>query len=254
MNSSLKIILVLNFLVIFSGVTPVFTMFSRGFQQLNGPVEAGFSGLNKSLLTSLDFLASLPKIYGQNGELKKELAKYRELETKYYSAVSENGLLRSQLKVTLPKRNNKLVLATVLGRSVYDGLVTLSLGKDDGINAGDFVTANGVLLGRISSVSDQRSKLLLTVSPESRFEAVTSNLQAKGEVVGNFGNRLLLTKVLPSQPLNVGDVVLDFESRLILGKVEKVQAEGAKIFKEADVSVLYDPEFLTEVFVIIDQL
>lgn len=252
MNSSLKTVLALNIFILLVGLTPLYKPVSFGFRRLSTPFEAKLNGLNSNLLTGVDFLVSLPKIYGQNAELKNELVKYRQLEANYFAAVNENDLLRPQLATPFPKKSSKTVPALVLGRNSSEGLVTLGAGKVDGVGIGNLVTIKGVLLGKIESTDDHRSQLLLTVSPQSRFEAVTSNLLSRGEVVGNFGNRLSFTKVLPSQPLNVGDIVLDFGSRLILGKVEKVQSEGAKIFKEADVAVLYDPSFLTEVFVVIE--
>lgn len=252
MNPSLRTVIILNFLIILIGLTPVYTAFSGGFRRVSGPLEAGLSRLNVSFISGVTFVLSLPKIYSQNLSLKDELVHFREIESKYSATLDENEILKAQLKLMPGVKSPQLIMARVLGQNITDSSLTLDVGAESGVKEGDSVTYKGLLLGKIIQTDANRSRLLLTVSPQSRFEAVTSNFSARGEVVGDFGNRLNFTKILPSQTVNVGDTVLDFGSRLILGKVEKVQAEGAQIFKAADVSVLYDPGFLTEVFILAD--
>lgn len=234
------------------GLTPVYTALSGGFRRATGPIQVGLTRLNANFLSGVTFVLNLPRIYGQNLSLKEELVHFREVESKYLAVLSENEILKSQLKLTPGTRSGQLILARVLSKNSFDGSVTLDAGNESGVKVGHSVTYKGLFLGKIIQTDGQRSHFLLTVSPQSRFEAVTSNFLARGEVAGDFGNLLSFTKILPSQTVNVGDTVLELGSRLILGKVVKVQAEGAKIFKAADVSVLYDPDFLTEVFVMTD--
>jgi len=252
MNSSLKIVIVLDVIILLVGFTPVYTAMSSRFRIVSRPVEVGLSRLNGIFLSGAAFVTSLPKVYSENLSLKDEISHFREVQSQYFAVLSENELLRAQLKLSPPGKTGKIIMAHVLGQNSFDGSVSLDVGRDDGVKEGNLVTYKGILLGKITDLDAGRCRLLLTVSPQSRFEAVTSNFLARGEVSGNFGNRLSFTKILPSQSVNVSDTVLEFGSRLILGKVERVQAEGAKIFKEADVSVSYDPAFLTEVFVITD--
>lgn len=250
MSSSLKTVLILNIFVLLIGLTPIYTFLSGGFRLLSRPPEVQLARFNSNLLSGLTFAVSLPKIYGENQSLKNEVATLRESLAGYLAVALENEMLRSQLSLGPAARAGKLVLARVLGLNRDESTMVLDAGRQDGVAPGNLVTYKGQLLGKIINVDQERSTLLLTVSPQSRFEAVTGALSARGEVVGEFGNRLTFTKILPTQPVSAGESVLEFGSRLILGKVDKVEKEGAKIFKEASILVLYDPLFLTEVFVV----
>jgi|GEM_PF-6452606 cell shape-determining protein MreC len=252
MNQSLRIVLVLNLLIFFLGLTPAYSFVSTRFRLVSRPLETGLTTLNQGFISGLTFILSLPKIYRQNLNLKEEVISFREIESKYNAVLKENEMLREQLKLTPGLRSEKLVMAKVLSQDSSSSSLILDIGKENGIAEGNLVTYKGLLLGRITHADSGRSRLLLTISPQSRFEAITSSLLARGETVGDFGNKLSFTKVLPTQTLKVGDTVLELGSRLILGKVENVQAEGAKIFKTADVSVFYDPAFLSEVFILVN--
>lgn len=249
MSTSFKTVLTLNILVIIVGLTPAYTFLSNGFRNVSGPFEIQLTRLNINLLSGINFALSLPRLYGENVSLRQEVVNLRREQAGYNAALKENEMLKAQLGVGTAVRGGQLVLARVISFDGYESAAQLDAGKDRGVSEGNLVSYKGQLVGKITAVSGQRATLLLTVSPKSRFEAVTTGLSARGEAVGEFGNRLAFTKILPTQPVSVGDSVLEFGSRLILGKVTRVGSEGAKIFKEAEVSVLYDPSFLSEVFI-----
>lgn len=252
MRSTFGTVIFLNLILIVFGSTPLYRFTSSVFNRLDQPLEVRLYNLNSRFLNGLKFILNLPNLSQENLNLKRQVLSLKEMETKYYSQRREIGLLQAQLKVSPPKRNSRLLLARVLSQKVSEGLLQLDVGQSQAVKVDDLVTVGGVLIGRISRVTWNDAQVLTTVSPRSHLEAATAALSARGEAVGNFGSQIIFGKVLPSQNLSVGETVIDFNSRLILGRVETVRESGTKIFKEAVVTAGYDPVEIVEVFVSIE--
>lgn len=249
MRRTFGTVLFLNFLLIVFGFTPLYQFTRLAFNRLNQPLEVRLYHLNARFLGGLKFIFNLPEVAQENSDLRREISLLKETEAKYYSQLLQIDLLKSQLKLSPAKKNQRLLLAQVLSQQASEGLLQINVGQSQGVKAGDLVTVGGVLIGRISRVGPNDSQVLMTVSTRSHLEAATAALSARGEAVGNFGSQIILGKVLPSQNLSVGETVIDFNSRLILGRVQTVRENGAKIFKEAVVVAGYDPAQIVEVFV-----
>lgn len=252
MTIPFKTVLVFNLLVLFLGLTPIHGFLATSFRRLNQPLETQAYLINSRLLDKINFLLTLPKIYQENTNLKSEVLVLQENQGKYLRQERELEILRGQLKISNSAKKSRLLLAQVLNQNISEGVLELSLGQEDGVKVGNLVTINGVLVGKVFQVSPTRARVLMTVSPESHIEAATASLVARGEAVGNFGSQIIFTKVLPSQNLSVGETVVDFAHRLILGRVQEVKENGPKIFKEAVISSAYDPSQITEVFINLD--
>lgn len=250
MNSSLKSVLVLNLVFIVFSLTPLYKIYSEFIFKLSSPLLVRASSLNSGLVDFFGFVKNLPESFEAARELKVERVQEAAITAQRDILKSENDILRSQLKVAAQKKLGNLLMAKVAGEASADTLI-LNVGKNDGAAEGDLVLEGQTILGRLIKVETLRSQLLLTVSPQSSFEAVDLSSGARGLVAGNFGSGLKLSKVLPSQELNAGDILTDSSSGLVLGRVEKTAAEGTNIFKEAEVSVLYDPAALSSVFVLL---
>src|SRR5581483_9392049 len=113
------------------------------------------------------------------------------------------------------------------------------------------------IMGKIVSAEADRSTLRLLTDPESKVVVVTS-AGAKGFLLGQFQSSMKLTKILQSEALDIGDIVLtsgeeDWPARLPLGEVTKVTKHDNELFQEAEVRPLANYDKLQLIFVILGQ-
>ncbi len=249
--NSVRNVLIVNLVLVLLGLTPFYPVLSQALQNLSRPAAYFLVNANQRLLNFTRFVSRLPFVDRQNADLKNQLLQKKLAEARLSELQKENALLRAQLKLPASSQKQKLFMSTVLGKQEKSDLVILRGGEKDGLAAGNLVEAGGVLLGKVVEVYARQSKMRLTVSAESRFTVRTGDFAARGEVTGNFGSQLLLSKVLPSQSLSLGQTVVEVESGLLVGTVVKVEKEGAKIFKEAQVAAAYDPNLLDQVLVMV---
>lgn len=251
---ALRLVIVLNLVVILMSPTPVYKSLSLIFSRAFDPILVKLTRLNSGLLSNLGLLVRFKTLAADNQKLQEELLRLRQKEVEAVLLTQENDLLKSQLKVKTGKKEMRLVLAKILARHTESGVgqIILDVGQNDGVAVGSLVVWLGNLLGTVTQTSSTKSKLRLTTSPASRVEASGLKFKARGEVWGSFGNQLKMTKVLPSQELAVGETIIEPASGLVLGRVDKIESESPKIFKEAQLSVFYEAELLSEVFVVLE--
>lgn len=248
MNSSFRVVLGLNLLLIILGLTPFYPWFSQVFQKTNERPILFLVSLNQKALAGINSLWQLPVLSKENQELRQKVNLLQSEQALKEEYLKENTLLRSQLKLK-PRSNQTYILGKVLSQIEGDTLL-LNVGRRQGVEVDQLVSRQRTLLGKVFKVEENRAEVLLTVSPKLRWEVRSEDFLTWGEASGLFGNKLKLSKVLPSQVLNPGQIFLERGSGLILGTVEKVDREGAKIFKEAEVRAPYDPTLIDEVFIL----
>lgn len=250
--NSVRTVLLVNLIFLVAGLTPVYPATADLAQKITRPAAAFLSFGNQRLLGAVRFIFRLPVLDRENKDLKNQLRQTMVWPSQLKQLQKENELLRSQLNLKSVPGDQRLVLAKVLGQQEKGNLVVLNVGKNQGLSLENPVTLSGALLGQVVEVSDFQAKMRLTVSPESHWEVKSSDFLARGEVQGSFGTQLKLSKVLPSQTLKAGQELLELDHGLLVGKVRKVEKEGAKIFKEAEVEAPYDPNLLDQVFVLVE--
>lgn len=155
----------------------------------------------------------------QNQELQQRLA---ELE-------SENQQLKKLLG-TLPKENTSQVPAPVIGRSADHWWQHIILGKgsNDNVKVGDVVTAPGGVVGRITTVTPNTSRVLLLSDPSSRMGVTISRSRYMGYVRGQSSNRVVMEFFDKVPDVRKGDVVTTsafsqlYPAGLPVGRVESL--------------------------------
>lgn len=228
--------------------TPFYWSASFWLSSASQPALAILSRANQNLSKSLDFVLNFSSSLKRLAESQTERAQLVGLQSQLSLAEKENALLRQQLKI-VPKISPRFILASVIGFSQSEDRIILAVGEKQGIKTGDAAMINGQLIGKVEKLTANRATLLLTTSSQSRWQGINANGQTKGEVLGLFGNRLLLTKILPSQPLALGETILELETKLVVGKVSKILVSGTKLFKEAELTPLWQPAGLTSVLI-----
>ena len=118
------------------------------------------------------------------------------------------------------------------------------------------------VVGRVSEVGANYSKVLLVTDSGSAVSALTQNARAAGIVRGQFGDTLVMDWILQTEDVKVGDVVITaglaigddlhslYPKGLVLGKVADVTKGDSGTFRRAIVVPAVDLRHLENVLVV----
>ena len=178
--------------------------------------------------------------------------------TKLQELAQENKVLREQLGATSSKNQN-LIVAKTIGVSPLASkrLLILDKGEINGVRENMIVVVKNILIGKIFEVFPRSSSVQLISDPDTKISVVTGR-KIKGILEGQFGAEALLTNVVQSDTLKVGDLVSttgegDFPSGLVIGQIKEVKKVEKELFQKAVVAPFLLPESLSTVFLLDDK-
>ncbi|MBE9116930.1 rod shape-determining protein MreC [Lusitaniella coriacea LEGE 07157] len=159
-------------------------------------------------------------------------ARVEELQAKLSELEQQNETLKGLLDYV---EGQKLegVVAPIVGRSVdhWWQQVTLGRGSQDGIKIDDVVTGPGGLVGRITQVTPNTSRVLLSSDPNSRVGAMIGRSRQMGSMRGDGSDRAVMEFFEKVPDVKKGDKVLTstvsrlFPPGIPVGYVESVDLE-----------------------------
>lgn len=217
------------------------------------PLEAAFRDIGLKTSSETRFWLNFLRVKDENTRLQKQVEDLQSKLSRSREIERENGLLREQLKVRELVNRPGLVLGRIVGKVSEDPTkMILNQGTRSGLKAGDLVIYKNYIFGKVGELGETAAKVTLLTDPGSFFNAVDiEGSFTRGEVRGNFGTSLKMEKILPTEKINLGDVIIDSDSGYILGKVVWVEGEGAGILRSADLTVPYEIEKVEKVFVVV---
>ena len=223
---------------------------------ITNPVSFGIYNTNQKIGKQFHFIfaarfaaqenkalkVAIGRLFAENADLRKKLAE------------TESLLLQEK---HLDPVNYNLLPARPIGLGRY---LKIDKGFSSGIKKGNAVVFENNYIGKIKDVSSGNAAVELITDPDSKVSVFTLNKEgkAKGILSGQFGNELLLDKILHEENIAVEDLVYsegleEFLPRgLILGKVIQVLERENEIFKSAKVKPVFDIGDLDLVFVILE--
>jgi len=140
--------------------------------------------------------------------------------------------------------------------------IVLGLGTDDGVKVGHVVLSDQGLVGRISEVGTNYSKVLLVTDSSSVVSALVQGSRATGIVRGQFGDSLIMDWLLQTEPVKEGDVVITaglgigeelrslYPKGLVIGHIAQVQTAEAAAYNRAIVTPAVDLRRLEHVLIV----
>ncbi len=156
------------------------------------------------------------------------------------------------------------VRATVIARDPSNILATivLGVGADEGVKVGHIVVSEQGLVGRVSEVGANYSKVLLITDPSSTLSALVEGSRATGIVRGQYGDALIMEWILQTEKVKAGDVVVTaglglgeelrslYPKGLVVGKVVQLQNAEAAAYQRAIIAPAVDLRRLENVLVV----
>jgi rod shape-determining protein MreC len=140
--------------------------------------------------------------------------------------------------------------------------IVLGLGSEDGVKIGHVVLSDQGLVGRVSEVGTNYSKVLLVTDSSSVVSALVQGSRATGIVRGQFGDSLIMDWLLQTEPVKEGDVVITaglgigeelrslYPKGLVIGTIAQVKTAEAAAYNRAIVTPAVDLRRLEHVLVV----
>jgi rod shape-determining protein MreC len=228
------------------------------FYTLSSPLQKSFwQGGDKvsSFFSSIGRLGSLDK---ENKELKKENQDLLAINAFLLELGKENIDLREALALDL-QEDFQLLLAQVISKDVGQDGIIINKGKKDGLAEGlPLVNSSKVLLGRVTEVYDNFSRVSLISSKESSFDAKISGGDVTGVVKGKGGLNMDFELILPEKEIKEGDFVITsslakiYPKGLLVGQITKIEKQDTSSFQRAELAPLFNLEEIDNVFLILN--
>lgn len=212
------------------------------------PIERAFSVTGSAAGGVLWSLLRVGTLTRRIRGLEEEVARLRGEQARSASVEQENAELRRALDV-LPRTGLQHVVADVTGIST-DGasaVLRINRGANDHIAAdAAVIAADGVAVGRVSSVQASTATVELLSGGNIRVAARDLETNAEGIVRGVRGLDIIVEGVPRTQTLRVGDRLVTtgldgyFPPHLLLGTIVSVRAPENAIFQEGSVQLPLD--------------
>jgi rod shape-determining protein MreC len=170
----------------------------------------------------------------------------------------------AQLATAARKLEFESVIAPVISRDPSGLLhtIVLGVGTDDGVRPDDIVVSDQGVVGRVTEVGTNYSKVLLVTDSGSAVSALVQGSRAAGLVRGQYGDTLVMDWILQAEAVKVGDVVITaglsvgnelrslYPKGLVLGHVVDVSRAEAAAFQRAVIAPAVDLRHLENVLVV----
>jgi len=172
--------------------------------------------------------------------------------------VSENQRLRQELNYKLSD-NFEIVTGAVVSKSVqnYRSTIDISIGSSDGVEIGQPAMSQGQLIGRVSQVFDNRSRILTMTDPDFRAAALIDGTTSEGLVRHVAGGVIIEQVALDDQSKKTSGIRVVtsglggvFPPGLLIGIIGDDISPTGSIFKEFVLDNTIDLGTVSEVVVL----
>jgi rod shape-determining protein MreC len=156
----------------------------------------------------------------------------RELQNRLSEVEYQNQQLKTQLGYYKAQKT-PVITAPIIGRSADDWWreIIIGRGSADGLQVGASVTGTGGLIGRVTAVTANTSRVMLISNSNSRVGATIARSRAMGLIQGQDSRVATLRFFEKAPDVKVGDVISTstvsrlFTPGLPIGRVISVSLE-----------------------------
>jgi len=227
------------------------------FYFISAPIQKTFWEAGDSVSDFFEAVSEIRNLKKENEnlelgiqELNAEIAMLRDLE-------KENRVLREALALGL-QEEFKMVFAQITGKDIAQDSILIDKGLKHGISRDKpVITQQKVLVGKISDVYDNFSRVMLISNKESAFSVNIQMTDVKAIAKGRGGLQLFLDFVPRDVEIRDGDRVVTtalegiFPKGLLIGYVKEIEKSDLEPFQRAEIHSAFNLKELESVFVII---
>ena len=237
-----------------TAVVYVIVPFQQGISRLGG----WFSGRSAELV-------QIRTLLDENARLKEEIAALTEENTLLQQDKYELISLRELVSLSEQYGEYKKVAARIIGRDSgnWFSAFTIDKGEDDGLAVNMNVIAGGGLVGRITAVGPNWSKVTSIISDNSNVSGMTlateDNLMVTGDLKRMADGCITFSQLVDSHDrVVVGDKVVTsnisdkYLPNILIGYISSIEKDANNLTKSGLIIPAVDFERLGEVLIITD--
>ena len=178
-------ILIVAVAVVFILSLNLFQKEAKGFfYNFSSPIQATFWKAGDSVANFFEIVIGFNKLKTENDRLQEIILELLAEKASLAELKKENETLREALQIGLQK-DFQLAFVEVVGKDIGQELILINQGSRDGLSVGmPVVTEQKILVGRISEVFDNFSRVTLIFSKESAFDAKVAGTNTAGVARG----------------------------------------------------------------------
>lgn len=250
-NKFLVIILVLFFILSFllqDWLKNSFYLISAPVQKFLWDFGRKFSSFSFSIFKCREFEKKVSALESENLKLKAEIEELKILK-------KENEILRKGLQVKEEKM--EILPARILGKDINQDKILINKGKEDGVFEGEVViTPEKTLLGKVSKVYQNFSKVTLITEKDFSFNVQIPAKKIEGLAKGGGGTKLILSflpkeeKIEEKEKIITSELGGEFPKGILVGEIEELKKFDFKPYQEAKVKIGFSLNELEIVFLI----
>ena len=221
----------------------------------------GLGGLGSAWDDYLD----LVDVRRENEQLRAELHRMRDENTRLLGVMQENARLRALVGFAEAHPQMELVPGTVVAKDVspFFRVVSVRLHvRDPRLVPGLPVVSSGGVVGHVSELAGPYAEVMLTVDPRSSIDVLVQHNRARGVLQGvghsdDYSARIAY--LLRRDQISGGDIVVTsgmggrYPADIVVGRVSAVGDANYGLFQEASIEPAVDFSRLEEVFVIVGE-
>ncbi|RIK44817.1 MAG: rod shape-determining protein MreC [Chloroflexi bacterium] len=213
--------------------------------QVTSPAQVGATSATGAVADVIAFLFELGTLRQRNAELANINASLQAEIFRLSEVERQNNELRKYFQFAQERPGLELRGAQIVGRVIgqestnFLEFLLLDLGQVHGIAIGMPVVTDQGLVGRISQVNSNTSKVLLITDVTSAVNALLQSSRVSGIVRGTSGGDLIMDFIQQGPVISVGEVVLTsglggrFPSGIPIGQVIEVRQRDVDIVQRA---------------------
>jgi len=236
------------------------TDFSKEIKNLifliSQPIQKTFWKMGDEISDFFEMVSEMRDLKKENEELKLKIQELTAENVALKERKKENEILRTALELGL-QEEFKLEICQVIGKDISSDTILINEGFKDGLTKDlPVITQQKILVGRISEVYKNFSKVQLITQKDTSFDAKILDTEISGLIKGEGNLRLFLDLIPPEKEIKKGDVVITtvlggiFPRGLLVGEIEKVIKSDIEPWQQAKVKPAFNIEGLETLFII----
>lgn len=254
-------IIILLFLVIITNLdNSIWSKIVNPFTKVVMSVQSGITYAKSKITGDDSYFASLNTLKSENEELKKENEELKQAKQELEVLEAENKTLKEYADLSDKYSEYTTIPGYVIQQdfSNYSKTIVINIGKQDGVEEGMTVVAEGGLVGYVTSVEDSSSKVQTIIDTASAVSAIFDNteksLVTRGEL--NSNDKVKGTYIDNDVVINEGDTIVTsgiggiYPKNITIGKVKEIVNTQNKTNRYVYVETSVNFDDLSDVLVI----
>ena len=218
---------------------------SNGFIAISTPI---IKIISLPINSSIDLVVNFNKLAmakKENIQLKEELFKLQNYYLTSLAIHQENQELRSALNFVKSKTENyKIDRVIGISHQAFDQKLFIDSGKSRNIKEGQIIAGNRGVIGRVTEVFEDKSRILLLTDSSSRIPIIASRARNRGILAGNNSGLMEILYLPKNHQINIGDKIFTSSDGdaippgLLIGVVKKIDKNSVYVSGIEDINSL----------------